>query len=260
MKFRYPRLARVNPRMGAKFRLRPGLWAVCRRRVGRAGQLCQCKRLRAFASSYERLRAVTSSYEQLRLRASFTSVCEQLRAFASSYERLRVTSVYEQLRAFASSYDVCDERLRAVTSVCEQLRAFASSYERLRAVTSVCEQLRAFTSSYERLRAVRAFTSSYERLRVFTSVRLRAFTSSYERLRALCRVRSRQILFFACSGTFGRVVFFRLFSSFFVILRHSSSQMVFSGMAGKGRLRHWLGKEGSSLLRIVLAPGAGRKK
>ena len=32
--------------------------------------------------------------------------------------------------------------------------------------------------------------------------------------------------------------------------------MVFSGMAGNGRLRHWLGKEGSSLLRMVPAAGA----
>ena len=52
--------------MGAKFRLRPGLWAACRRRAGRAGQLCQCKQLRAF-----------------------TSVCVQLRAFASVFERAR---------------------------------------------------------------------------------------------------------------------------------------------------------------------------
>ena len=64
MKFRYRRLARVNPRMGAEFRLRPGLWAACRRRAGRAGQLCHVssyERLRAFACSYERLRACSSA-------------------------------------------------------------------------------------------------------------------------------------------------------------------------------------------------------
>ena len=52
--------------MGAEFWLRPCLWAACRRRAGRAGQLCQCRQLRAFAS-----------------------VCVQLRAFASVFERAR---------------------------------------------------------------------------------------------------------------------------------------------------------------------------
>ena len=64
LKFRYRRLGRVNPRMGAEFRLRPGLWAACRRRAGRAGQLCHVssyERLRAFACSYERLRAGSSA-------------------------------------------------------------------------------------------------------------------------------------------------------------------------------------------------------
>ena len=28
-------------------------------------------------------------------------------------------------------------------------------------------------------------------------------------------------------------------------------------MAGNGRLRHWLGREGGSLLGMVAAPGAG---
>ena len=84
-----------------------------------------------------------------------------------------------------------------------------------------------FTSSYERLRA---FTSSYECLRACPSALGRASSRYFS-----SRVR-------ACLGMFERV------------------KMVFSGMAGKGRLRHWLGKEGSSLLRIVLAPGAGRKK
>ena len=66
MKFQYRRLGRVNPRMEAEFRLRPGLRAACRRRAGRAGQVCQYRQLRAF-----------------------TSVCLQLRAFASVFERAR---------------------------------------------------------------------------------------------------------------------------------------------------------------------------
>ena len=141
LKFRYRRLARVNPRIGAEFRLRPGLWTACRRRAGRAGQLCH-------VSSYERLRA-----------------------FACSYERLR---------------------------------AFAKGFERARS-----------------------------RLVAFSRVWSRQF---------FFRVRTR-------SGTFGRVL-----SSFLVIFR---PKMVFSGMAGNGRLRHRLGREGSSLLRMVPAPGAG---
>ena len=67
LKFRYPRLARVNPRIGAKFRLRPGLWAACRRRAGRAGRV-PCKWLRAFTSIYERLQASTIVYERVRAR------------------------------------------------------------------------------------------------------------------------------------------------------------------------------------------------
>jgi hypothetical protein len=53
------------------------------------------------------------------------------------------------------------------------------------------------------------------------------------------------------------VVIFRHFSSFFVILR---PKIIFSGMAGNGRLRHWLGREDSSLLHMVAAPGAGCEK
>ena len=137
--------------MGAEFRLRPGLWAACRRRAGRAGQVCH----------------------------------------VSSYE--------------------C-------------LRAFACSYERLRAGSSAPGRV---------------------------SSRLVAFG----------RVWSRQI-FFSCSDTFGHVwacsfVISRHFSSFLVILR---PKMAFSGMAGNGRLRHWLGGEGSSLLRMVPAPGGGWAK
>ena len=139
--------------MGAEFRLRPGLWAACRRRAGRAGQVCH----------------------------------------VSSYERLR---------------------------------AFACSYERLRA-----------GSSAFRARLVAFSAPSRSRLVAF----------------------SRANFFFVFGHVRARLgVFFRHFSSFhFVILR---PKMVFSGMAGNGRLRHWLGREGSSLLRMVPAPGAGWAK
>ncbi len=93
-----------------------------------------------------------------------------------------------------------------------------------------CKQLRAFTSDYERVRA-----------------RQVAFSRVWSRLVAFSRAN-----FFSCSGTFGHV---RACSV--VIFRHSSSQIFFSGMAGNGRLRHWQGREGSSLLRMVPAPGAG---
>ena len=115
----------------------------------------------------------------------------------------------------------CGARRSAVP--CKQLRAF----------TSVCVQLRAFASGFERARS-----------------RFVAFSRVWSRLVApifFFRVRTR-------SGTFGRVL-----SSFFVISRHSSSFFVpkwfFSGMAGNGRLRQRLGREGSSLLRV--APRAG---
>ena len=106
-----------------------------------------------------------------------------------------------------------------------------SSYERLHAVTSVCERVRA---------------------------RQVAFSRVSSRLVAFRRVSSRLVAFVApFFFVFGHVrarlgVFSRHFSSFFVILR---PKMAFSGMAGNGRLRHWLGREGSSLLRV--APRAG---
>ena len=87
-------------------------------------------------------------------------------------------------------------------------------------------------------------------------MQLRAFASVFERARsrfvAFSRVWSRLVapIFFFVFGH-GRArlgVFFRHFSSFFVILR---PKMAFSGMAGNGRLRHRLGREGSSLLRVV---------
>ena len=69
LKFRYARRARVHPRMGTKFRLRPGFRTVCRRRAGRTGQVCHCKQLRVFTS--------------------VTSVCECLRACSSVCERAK---------------------------------------------------------------------------------------------------------------------------------------------------------------------------
>ena len=120
---------------------------------------------------------------------------------------------------------------RRSTVPCKQLRAF----------TGVCMQLRAFASVFERARS-----------------RLVAFSRVWSRLVA-------PIFFFVFGHVRARLgVFFRHFSSFLVILRHFSSflvilrpKMVFSGMAGNGRLRHRLGREGSSLLRMVPAPGAG---
>ena len=79
MKFRYPRRARVNPRIGAESWLRPGLWAACRRRAGRAGQVCQCKQLRAFASVCKHLRA-------------FASVCERARSRLVAFSRSRLVA------------------------------------------------------------------------------------------------------------------------------------------------------------------------
>ena len=99
-------------------------------------------------------------------------------------------------------------------------------------VTSVCMQLRAFASVFERARS-----------------RLVAFSRVWSRLVA------PGIFFFRVRARSGG--FCRHFSSFLVISRHSSSFLVpiwfFPGMAGNGRLRHWLGREGSSLLRIVPA-------
>ena len=215
--------------------------------------VCQCKWLRAFTSVYEQVRAVTSG-------------CERLRAVASVYEQLRaVTSVYEQ---FTSSY----ERLRAVTSVYEQLRAFTSS---VRAFTSRVRARRvAFrrVSGRVRSREILFFSCSgrFGRVGVYERVRARqvAFRS---RLVAFGRVWSRLVapnFFFvfghvrARSGTFGHVwarlgVFFRHFSSFFVILR---PKIAFPGMAGDGRLRHWLGQGGQQFAAHCSRAGGGMCK
>ena len=152
-----------------------------------------------------------------------SSVCERARAFANVPERLRTcSSVCERLRTCPS---VC-ERARAFASVCERARAFANVPERLRACSSVCERARAFASVLERLRACSSAPSRvWSRL-----VALNFFVFGHV---------------WACS-----VVIFRHFSSFLV------PKGFFSGMAGNGRLRHWLGREGSSLLRMARAPGA----
>ena len=88
-----------------------------------------------------------------------------------------------------------------------------------------------------------------------------ASVSSYERLQAdtsVCeRVRARQVAFSRANFLFFRArlgVFCRHLSSFVVIFR---PKIVFSGMEGNGRLRHWLGKGASSLLCLVPAAGAG---
>ena len=54
LKFRYRRLVRVNPRIGAELRLRPGLWAL-------AGDVRGAQVRCANVSSYERLRAGSSA-------------------------------------------------------------------------------------------------------------------------------------------------------------------------------------------------------
>ncbi len=155
LKFRYPRLARVNPRIGAKFRLRPGLWAACRRRAGRAGRV-PCKWLRAFTSIYERLRAFTSKYDSLR---------------ACSSAPGRVSS-----RFVASGRAKCS-------------------------------------------------------FIVFGHVWARRV---YERVQARQVAFSRANFFFVFGHVRARLgVFFRHFSSFLVILRHSSSQNGFFGNGGQ---------------------------
>ena len=98
---------------------------------------------------------------------------------------------------------------------------------------------------------------------------LRAFASApgrvWSRLVAFSRVWSRQFFFlvsgpvWACSVISCHIVSYlvvisRHFSSFLVISR---PKFFFPGMAGNGRLRLRLGREGSSLLRMVAAPGAG---
>ena len=78
---------------------------------------------------------------------------------------------------------------------------------------------------------------------------LRAFTSVFERARSRLVAFSRANFCFVFGHVRARLgVFFRHFSSFFVILR---PKMAFSGMTGNGLLRQRLGREGSSLLRVA---------
>ena len=95
MKFRYRRLARVNPRMGAKFRLRPGLWAACRRRAGRAGQLCH-------VSSYERLRAfrVTRQAAFRRARSRLVAFSRANFFFVFGHVRARLGVFFRHFSSF----------------------------------------------------------------------------------------------------------------------------------------------------------------
>ena len=109
----------------------------------------------------------------------------------------------------------------------------------------------AATSGFpDRLQAMRGARRSDLPEQVVTSVcmQLRAFASAPSRVWSRLVAFSRAILLFLCPGTFGRVLSYRVVScrhssSFLVISRHFSSQYFFSGMAGNGRLRHWLGRE-----------------
>ena len=162
MKFQYRRLARVNPRMGAEFRLRPGLWAACRRRAGRAGRV-PWKWLRAFTSSYERLQAGTIVYERVRARR------------------------------------VAFRRVRSRQVARNTLFSCSGTFGRV-----------VFTSVFERARS-----------------RLVAFSRVWSRLVA-------PNFFFVFGHVRARLgVFFRHFSSFLVIFRHSSSQNGFFGNGGQ---------------------------
>ena len=108
---------------------------------------------------------------------------------------------------------------------CKQLRAF----------TCVCLQLRAFASGFERARS-----------------RLVAFSRVWSRLVA-------PIFFFVFGHVRARLgVFFRHFSSFFVIFRHSSSQNGFFGNGGQRAVAAPAGQGGQQFaLRGSRAQGAG---
>ena len=185
----------------------------------------------------------------------------QVVCHVSGYER------YERLRAFTSEFTSSYERLRAVTSVYEQLRAFTSRYDSLRACSRVRARRRvssrfvAFRSSRQVARNPLFSCSGRFGRVVFTCVferarsRLVAFSRVWSRLVAF----SRANIFFRVrtrSDTFGHVwacsfVIFRHFSSFFVpkwLFREWRA----TGVCGTG----W-GWEGSRLLRMVPAPGAG---
>ena len=129
----------------------------------------------------------------------------------------------------------CGARRSAVP--CKQLRAF----------TSVCMQLRAFASVFERARS---------RFVAFgrVSSRLVAFRRVWSRLVAF----SRANFFFRVwtrSGTFGRVL-----SSFFVILRHSSSQNGFFGYGGQRAVAAPAGQGGQQFAAHGSRAGRGMCK
>ena len=193
MKFQYRRLARVNPRMGAEFRLRPGLWAACRRRAGRAGRV-PCKWLRAFTSSYERLQAGTIVYERVRARR------------------------------------VAFRRVRSRQVARNTLFSCSGTFGRV-----------VFTSVFERARS-----------------RFVAFRRVSSRLVAF----SRANFFFVFGHVRARLgVFFRHFSSFLVILRHSSSQNRFFGNGGQRAVAAAAGQGGQQFAaRGSPAQGAGGAK
>ena len=113
-------------------------------------------------------------------------------------------------------------------------------------------------SSYERLRA---FACSYERLRAGSSAPGRVWS----RLVAFGRVWSRlvaPIFFFVFGHVRARLgVFFRHFSSFFVIFRHSSSQNSFFGNGGQRVVAAPAGQGGQQFAaRGSRAQGAGWAK
>ncbi len=123
----------------------------------------------------------------------------------------------------------CGARRSAVP--CKQLRAF----------TSVCKQLRAFASVFERARS-----------------RFVAFSRVWSRLVAF----SRANFFFVFGHVRARLgVFFRHFSSFLVIFRHSSSQNGFSGNGGQRAVAAPAGQGGQQFAaRGSPAQGAGCEK
>ena len=123
----------------------------------------------------------------------------------------------------------CGARRSAVP--CKQLRAF----------TSVCKQLRAFASVFERARS-----------------RFVAFRRVWSRLVAF----SRANFFFVFGHVRARLgVFFRHFSSFLVILRHSSSQNGFFGNGGQRAVAAPAGQGGQQFAaRGSPAQGAGWAK
>ena len=103
-----------------------------------------------------------------------------------------------------------------------------------------------------------------KQLRAFTSVcvQLRAFASVFERARSRLVAFSRANFFFVFGHVRARLgVFFRHFSSFLVILRHSSSQNGFFGNGGQRVVAAPAGQGGQQFAaRGSPAPGGGWAK